>query len=77
MIWVNIFLTITITNIFGLTKKGEYECEYIWFENNGRLQIQIYLDWQNRANANTNTKIQIDIRKYKYKYEYLSHTGDY
>ena len=29
----------TNTNIFGLTKKVEYEYEYIWFEEKGQKQI--------------------------------------
>ena len=52
-IWFGIFLI--NTNIFGLTKKGEYEYKYIRFD-------------EKRANTNTNCIGLIKKGKYEYKY---------
>ena len=57
---ISLSKTNTKTNIFGLIK-------------NGRIQIQIYLGWQKRANTNTNMNIRTGICKYEYKY--FSQTG--
>ena len=64
----------TNTNIFGLTKKVEYEYEYILFEEKGQIQIWIKLGWQKRANTNMITNILTGVCKYQYNYEYLSCT---
>ena len=67
MIWLNIFLTNTNTNIFGLKtkantnmtifglekKKSEYKYKNIWVDKKGRIQIQIF----GLVFANTNTNI--------------------
>ena len=54
----------TNTNIFGFTKKGEYEYKYIRFEEKKGIWIEIYLGWQKRVNTNTNTNIQTGICEY-------------
>ena len=36
---VSMSKTNTNTNIFGLIKEGEYEYEYIWGDNKGRIRI--------------------------------------
>ena len=53
------FLTNKNTNIFGLTKKSEYKCQYIQFEE--------------EKNANTNANIFELTKEDKYEkiYEYL------
>ena len=46
----------TNTNIFGLTKKGEYKYKYMLLEKKGQIQIKIYLVWK---------------KKGEYEYEYI------
>ena len=76
MIWFNIFLMNTNTNIFGLTKKGQIQIKiYLVWRKKGWIRIWIYSGWQKRANTNTNTNNQTGIREYEYKYKDSSHTA--